>query len=467
MAEYRVEVGKQGICLGHTIEIATDGGAVLTSALTQSMDGSYDWDLPSGVYTAREIVHGLNILLKAVLAQLGPATDPQTFIAGIGATLSLSAQESALPLDALSVEHTSSIVFRDQAKRISDRLCLWLAQDLEQSRAASEYDNEVLTRLQVRSRCDGYRWTQPVTALLTGSEGGPIVMQLFNEYTHQMVLLRNALLPFLNWEEVPVEIEPGRSAKGLRFLEEINELFISKLMAKKISHKLIVQLAQKFLAPSLKSLGYGFQYSLGLVLPANLGHPFATDTKYLLLWHRANLVEADSQAPIAFSYGFEDYYLAPRSSLPSEPALEQPTFDLESDYQASILVRETHGETATLDYSLQNASEQYRVDLGQCFRGQRYVYHAQAVEAELGSKPFSDHTSIIHHSISEIVNQAGLVTSAKGVHAISTRGDRLALWALLGKIYPENVILRPSSDQALLDTSDTIGKGFGAKFLLD
>lgn len=42
-----------------------------------------------------------------------------------------------------------------------------------------------------------------------GPKGSPEIMQLFNEYLHQLILLRDALMPFENWEEVPIMILEG------------------------------------------------------------------------------------------------------------------------------------------------------------------------------------------------------------------------------------------------------------------
>ncbi|KAJ0345850.1 hypothetical protein COL922a_014914, partial [Colletotrichum nupharicola] len=58
-------------------------------------------------------------------------------------------------------------------------------------------------------------------------------MQLYNEYMHQMVLLRDALLPFYNYEEVLIPVTGA--GRGLRHMEGPREGFMAKLFTKQVT----------------------------------------------------------------------------------------------------------------------------------------------------------------------------------------------------------------------------------------
>jgi len=54
--------------------------------------------------------------------------------------------------------------------------------------------------LDIRSPCESHLLNHAVAGLMFGPRSKMHLMQLFNEYLHQMVLLRDALLPFENYE---------------------------------------------------------------------------------------------------------------------------------------------------------------------------------------------------------------------------------------------------------------------------
>ncbi|MNT36180.1 hypothetical protein D3C72_1722480 [compost metagenome] len=70
------------------------------------------------------------------------------------------------------------------------------------------------------------------------------------------------------------------------------------------------------------------------------------------------------------------------------------------------------------------------------------------------------------HQAGDILGLSGLVTNQSGVHFIAAAENILVKWALLGKLYPENVILSDSADDAAIAAADKLGKGYGAKFII-
>ncbi|MNK61713.1 hypothetical protein D3C87_808760 [compost metagenome] len=70
------------------------------------------------------------------------------------------------------------------------------------------------------------------------------------------------------------------------------------------------------------------------------------------------------------------------------------------------------------------------------------------------------------HQAGDILGLPGLVTNPSGVHFIATAENVLVKWALLGKLYPENVILSDRADDDAIAAADKLGKGYGAKFII-
>ena len=101
-----------------------------------------------------------------------------------------------------------------------------------------------------------------------GSRGGPVTMQLYNEWLHQIVLLRDALLPFTNWQNVPLLVTPT----GLRHTESARDSFLTELLVRQIRHTSIVDFARNVVTGTSGPAGYGFDPDGGTVLPAVIGH---------------------------------------------------------------------------------------------------------------------------------------------------------------------------------------------------
>jgi hypothetical protein len=98
------------------------------------------------------------------------------------------------------------------------------------------------------------------------------------------------------------------------------------------------------------------------------------------------------------------------------------------------------------------------VDVGQIARGHRYSYEA----SELGDLGIPS----IVHSAHDVLLIPGdrLVTAEKGGFHVLSADERILALAVLGKLYPENVV-RLSKDEGL-EKAVNAGKGFEPKFVV-
>ncbi|CAI6085641.1 hypothetical protein [Cohnella sp. JJ-181] len=471
MSAYRLDVGKQRIVWGVKLDpvagetLGPEDAAVKPSA----ENGFWEWDLPNGVYTAREIVKALGVLLEAIDVQLGEAANREALLANIEKTLATAGRETALPLGALALHDHGRLELSTQASRIGETLAQWARAYDGEAHGLRELGGEVLGRLVFRSRCDHHLWTHEVTDMLTGPASGPSVMQLFNEYLHEIVLLRDALLPFENWQEVPLELT-ARQTRGLRYTEEAHAAFLSQLLARPLDHKSLVHYAASLLAPELSADGYGFQYRHGTILPASLGTELAEAPRYLLRWYPVRMVESDERDAIAFAYEYSDYYTAPRSQLGTgsqESGGEEAETGLGGIVEASLQASLAPSGQAVISFQLRANADTYAVDLGQIFRGHRFHYRTPpADEKPISPSPIPEKSDIAYHAAAHVFSLSGLVTSEAGTHQLASGGNELVARALLGKLYPENVILLERGDADELEAAKDAGKRFGAKFLL-
>jgi hypothetical protein len=470
MSTYRLDAGQQRIVWGTRLEVAEDShaGSYRASVTPSAVDGVWEWDLPDGIYTAKGIVEQLGVLLEAICVHLGEAANLEALLVNLEHTLALSGRETALPLGILAPRDHGRIEIAAQAGRIGETLAKWARAIAGERRGLQELGVEVLGRLAFRSKCDNHLWTHEVTDMLTGPAGGPIVMQLFNEYLHQMVLLRDALLPYQNWEEVPIAL-PKRHNLGLRYTENAHVLFLSTLLARPLDHQSLVRYAASLLAPGLDADGYGFQYPLGTILPASLDAELVEAPRYLLQWHPVKTVELAEGEAIAFVSEYSDYYSAPRTLAASGARNSGKAASWGIAEEATLQAELQDGGKARIALGLRTASEadSFRVDLGQIFRGHRYHYRALAAIAQPNvSTPIEAVSGIVRHDAGDILSLPGLVTSEAGTHLIEAGGNELLARALLGKIYPENVILLERGDAEELEAAKQAGKHYGAKFLL-
>lgn len=473
MHEYQLDLKDKQIVWGEAIDIEPLIGKYPNDSIRLGTNEALDWNLPAGIYRAKDIVMELDKMLEAMLVQLGEPVngDPTVLLNSLQANLAISGRVSALPLGPLALEDKAGLELTAQAVRIGEQLVCWARDINSEKRALAQYGSEALGKLEFRSHCYGHPLIPEATAQVWGPYGGPRIMQIYNEYLHQFVLLRDALLPFSNWEEVPFEVKEYTEFKGLRFLEPIREVFLTQLLGKKLTHKSIVQYAQDVVSSGLNVAGYGFQYRLGTVLPAGLGESARTAALYLLKWHPVQSIaanETQDMIAVSFNYEYDDYYAAPRVEAGKGTPLKEDIFSFSGEnYDEPIIARllPNYGtDRTTLRFSIEMDEHEFSVDLGQLFRGQRFMYRPH--RSDDAGTSFPQRNTISSHFAADILSHPGLVTNKDDIHFIATGGNELVLWALLGKLYPENVVLLDKGDPEELEAAYVAGKGFGTQFLL-
>lgn len=442
MSDYVLQMGHHRIRLGSRTQPVSSGN--------DSTQPGGDWDLPRRPLTAQKIVESLDTLFEAVCLRLGDQVDRRPLLQSMSATLAIEGRESCLPLAALDFPDPLRREIAAQAAGIGQRIAAWAGEANGAGIARSCFSRHALERLELRSRCDGHLWTEEATKLLTGKRGGPAVMQLYNEWLHQLVLLRDALLPFENWDRVPLPLPLHlHEARGLRGLEPARETFLAGFLTRIATHASVVAYARAIFewgpVPSDSDV-YGFQADFGLAVPSVIGRDDISGApKGLLTWHPAAITETEPGRTLPFRCALTDYVAAPRSTPCDSP-------DGQLDDVAEIVAE---GETLSLVVSADGRT--HKVDLGQCFRGQRFAYRPATGTTEL------EPADVTHHRLGAALGRPGLVTADSGVHVFDTDGDSLATLALLGKIYPENIVLAKNASWSAIAAA---GKGFGAKFVL-
>lgn len=467
--EYRITMGQFSLRLGERIDAKLINNREENSRMLQQ-----GWELAPGIYSAKEIVNEISTLLEAICMRLESEVAAGAMLDNLRASLATSGREAALPLDVLAQDDRIKKELLEQAQTIGATLADWACEAFEVRSGQQRYA-AALAHLKLRSRCEKHLWTPDAVGIMMGPEGNTEVMQIFNEYLHQMILLRDALLPFVNWEQVPIEI--GSEASGLRFIETARDRFITQLMVKAIPHKEIVAFAQSLLGVGTAESGYGFQYHLGIVLPAMIGGSLPTAPGSLLRWHPAKLVSSPitdtatrkEQQSFIFDYAYEDYEAAPRSydNMVQNAGAAACSFSEETEIIPTLI----GGNHIVLTFQLLSGSTAYTVDVGQMTRGYRYMYRSDSGTEGLGGGDAApDRSTWTEHAAADLLEVQGLAVFRDGVHYTTAGGNLLVLLALLGKLYPQNIVFLETdwieSDNEIAKALRA-GKQFGAKVLLN
>ena len=455
MSDYVLAVGRRRLRLGMVSESPQASTAIPAVGAA--------WDLPRQALTARQVVESLDTLFESVCLRLGPEVDREPLLQSMAATLAITGREACLPLEALAFADPMRHELTLQAARIGRTLAAWAAEANRARVALGHFGRQGLETLELRSRCDGHPWTGKATSILTGGRGGSVVMQLYNEWLHQMVLLRDALLPFENWEQVPLPLALHGGFRGLRGLEPARDGFLAQFLTRILPHASVVDFARSLFEPAVARGTardgdlYGFQAEGGLVLPAIVGRTdIDASAGDLLRWHPARVALPPTGRTLAFRHAFADYLSAPRSPIGPSSS------DVDFLDEAAIVAEPMDDESVTLRLKLTTSERSYRVDLGQCLRGQRFAYRP-AVAAVPATAPTAAPNDALSHDIGAVLGQPGLVTADDGIHLLPTGGDAVLTLALLGKIYPENTVLAGTADWSNILRA---GKGYGAKFVV-
>jgi len=466
--EYRIPIGQFDLRLGERIDVNSIVGRHKARGKLQQ-----GWELPPGIYSAREIVNEVSTLLEAICIRIGSEEVAGALLDNVRASLATSGREATLPLDVLAQDDRVKNELLGQAQTIGAALVSWAHEALAARSGEQCYGTAALADLELRSRCEKHLWTPGAVSIMMGPSGSPEVMQMFNEYLHHMVLLRDALLPFVNWEQVPIEIGP--EASGLRFIEPARERFITQLVMKGIPNKEIVAFAQSVLGVGTKEIGYGFQYHLGTVLPAMIGGSLPTASNSLLRWHSAALVSptikdavtGQEQQNFIFVYANEDYEAAPRSFIGTGTNASAVEYSFSEE--AEIIPAFIGGDHIVLTLQLLSGSTAYAIDVGQITRGYRYMYRPDSGTEDIEGNGGPDHSTWIQHSAADLLKLQGLAAFGDGVHYTSAGGNPLVLLALLGKLHPQNIVFLESGwtgSNNEVARALRAGKQFGAKVLL-
>ncbi|KAF2150680.1 hypothetical protein K461DRAFT_295932 [Myriangium duriaei CBS 260.36] len=402
------------------------------------------WSLPAGDYTARQVVQGFAPLLETVLHVLGKDRPGETtarhmLFDNLASNLATDTRESSLQIPPRDPGRKE---MANQAEKIGKVL-------VEYARQVGEVPYD--PKYTIRSPCEGHLLKPPVAQLMFGPRSVSYLMQIYNEYLHQMVLLRDSLLPFENFEEVVIPIRGGadKSQLGMRFTEPQRMSFLAELMTKSITQAAVFKVAQVLLAPKLSSgKAYGFQYKSGLVVPA-----VVVGGSSLRLLRYIPAVIDESIPEVAFEYAIPDYYAAPRTEIP-EP---EQTVDQGEQVLGTLLSSKNSLVACSFEVASTKSDERSRqlelhlehdnglcasVDVGQIARGWRYSYHVGPAHDTPHVKSFSAPCSV-HSAVSVLTKteQEGLVTSkAGGIHLIQAH-SKVEILALLGRLYPDNVII--------------------------
>jgi hypothetical protein len=484
-------LGFENLVLGQRIVPTTTATMYSGEHVTQRTPENYH---PApGIYVPRELVKITAPLLESIVLRLGPdgpdevKSSRDILLDGLAASLATTGRESTLPLS-YSHQDTSRKEIAWQAHRIGKSLVKYVREVSNAQDADANYN--------LYSQCEGHLWTPEVAALLMGPRSNSQLMALYNEWLHRMILLRDALLPFENYAEVPFVI-PYSSRRGIRDFEQARKVFLLHCLAGTVPQNAIIDLAKVFTAPTLPAGGYGLQYSQGLILPAFLS---GSNFLHLVRHHPARL--DDSKLDLLFDYEHPVYSAArteicepehqvppgawpPPSLMALDPHVRKSSIgvDIGKDASRRLLKLE-------LDI---DAGVSISVDLGQIARGRRYAYRASpnvrisngivedprdsnsdssfpesTIQTPSPSPPPSRKrqlsNTLLHRTVTAL-SHPGLVSCSKtGETHVFPASDPLIGMALLGKLYPENVILL--DDDGTPEDAESTGKGFGARFVV-
>lgn len=377
-----------------------------------------------GTLTARRFATAAEPLLQGVIdaGALGPADLP-VLDEQIHATLALGTRETALPLTPGPDSPRATRELAAQARAIGREIAAWSTAALR--RLLTDPVPLPAGPLVVRSHCYGHLLTPAAADLLLRHRGGPVTMQLYNEWLHQMVLLRDALLPFTNWQDVPVLIGPT----GLRHTEDGRDTFLTELLVRQIRHSGIVAHARRTLTGTAGPAGYGFDHDGGTVLPAVLDSPPATAPRYLLTWRPDPAVRHTA----TYLPDPADYDAAPRTPLdqlpPHTPATAPRTLT------GRVTAGPVHDGVRTARIAVTHDGTTAHADLGQALRGHRFAHRRTPGPTGTAPRPVAAW---------DLLRAPQLVQAGDTGGTVDTTGlDGLTVLALLGRSYPRAVVLRP------------------------
>lgn len=124
MHKYQLALKDKQIVWGKAIDIEPLIGKYPNDSIRLGTNEALDWNLPAGIYRAKDIVMELDKMLEAILVQLGEPVngDPTVLLNSLQANLAISGRLSALPLGPLALEDKAGLELTAQAMRIGEQL---------------------------------------------------------------------------------------------------------------------------------------------------------------------------------------------------------------------------------------------------------------------------------------------------------------------------------------------------------
>lgn len=250
------------------------GSLVNSQPAPKPQFGGNSWQFQPGVYTPKQFIREISVLLESIIVQLGPDSprdeDTRTLlISGLKSSLSHQGREATLQLEDWNSSSPSEIT--SHILNIGNVLYKY----------AVEAQHAVIgdPKLTVFSPCEGHRWIPPIGRLLRGPRGSPNLMMLYNEWLHQITCLRDGLIAFDNFEDVLLRLDDA-ARPGTRSMEDERIRLLTHVIRRTLPLDVLVDAAKALTAPHLLPGGYGFQYANGIALPAAL-FSGKTESKFL------------------------------------------------------------------------------------------------------------------------------------------------------------------------------------------
>lgn len=385
-----------------------------------------EWRFRPGVYTPREFIREIAILLESVIIQLGPdepgdADSRAILMDGLRSSLSHEGREATLHLADWNREHPTNLT----------RHILQIGKALFQY--ASDFNHAVTgdPALTVYSPCEGHKWVPPAGRLLRSHRSSPILMMLYNEWLHQITLLRDFLIGFDNFEDVVLNLD-DTARRGTRPVEDIRLALLHRVVRGNLSRDTFLETAKVLTAPGLPQGGYGFQYEKGVVLPAAFFS--ATAPSFLLHFSPTRVVDQQSSRPVLF--------------VPAPEQVDSRGLEVFSppqvSWQASITAEsaqpnETDSNRASLSLTglLDNSRPAFSIDLSRVIRGLDNATNASpAEEVEILAS-----SERIYEASEILLSGSNVVTSLLRGPVIVRATKEVDLLALLGEFPPQGVRL--------------------------
>ncbi|WP_062353063.1 hypothetical protein [Herbidospora yilanensis] len=371
-----------------------------------------DFGTGRAVDPAAFVAAAATLLESAIAATGGGEATRADFVAGLEASLSTSGPYATLRLDAGLVDQDVRTELRENTNAVSE-----VVLDLVRTTSGTPGP------LDVHSSCVGYSWTPPVAERLIGGANLHGARNLYNEWLWQLVLLRDALIPFID----PARVRLLADADGLTRLQDARDWFAVQAMTRRIAHAAIVRFAAEAVTGRPAAEAYGFQHGGAVVLP-----PIAFDgdllgPAYLLDRREGTLVPEDVAY---FVYGGEE-----ASGPLSAPTRELGDIEVVSLTDRLVPGPAGPGATRTLSLVVGFDGHEWAADLGRALRGHRYAGRPAAP----GDGPAGSAVAGAWSGCA-VLKQDGEVAVPEG-GVIPTGGQRALTLALLGRLRPGNVVL--------------------------